>query len=307
MRIGSRTVGGELLGGLLIAVASFQFGGVVVLGKTMANRGVPVSSLLAVRFAIAASVLALVLALTRQRLRAAPREGPRLMMLGIAGYAVEALLFFLAVERGAATAVTLLFFTYPVVVTLLTMALGLGRPNRMVVVALLAAMTGTTIVVGAAGGLSISTSGIVFALLAASSFAGYLVLAPILVRETSSTASSMWVSASASAALALYALLQGARLPSGPAELLGVTGMGVFTAGAFFCLFAGLRLLGAVRTAIVAALEPLSTTLLAVIFLGERLKPTTLLGGAFILSGAVAASVARATRRAAPEPEIPAP
>ena len=46
----------EALGGVLVALASVQFGLVVVLGKVASNRGVPVESLLAIRFGIAALV-----------------------------------------------------------------------------------------------------------------------------------------------------------------------------------------------------------------------------------------------------------
>jgi len=69
--------------------------------------------------------------------------------------------------------------------------------------------------------------------------------------------------------------------------------MAAFTAGAFVCLFAGLRRLGAVRTSIVAATEPLAAAALAVIFLSERLHAGTVLGGLLILAGAIAASIAR--------------
>jgi hypothetical protein len=80
--------------------------------------------------------------------------------------------------------------------------------------------------------------------------------------------------------------------------------MGLASAGAFFCLFAGLRLIGAVRAAIVAALEPLSTAALSFVFLDEPLRAGTLAGGALILAGATAAGVAR---RAEPEPETAVP
>jgi len=115
----------------------------------------------------------------------------------------------------------------------------------------------------------------------------------------------MWVSAAAAAAIAVYAFaVRGAAVPQGARQWWPVVGTGVFTSGAFFALFAGLRRLGAVRTAIIAALEPLSTATLAVIFLGDPLRPGTIGGGVLILAGAVAASVARARR---PEPETSVP
>src|SRR5437773_10093230 len=82
------------VGGALVALASLQFGGVVVLGKLVIDGGLPVPSFLAVRFAVAAMLLGLALVATRQPLAAARGEGWRLAGLGIAGYAVEAGLFF---------------------------------------------------------------------------------------------------------------------------------------------------------------------------------------------------------------------
>src|SRR5207248_1507351 len=161
-------------------------------------------SMLAIRFGIAAVLL--VAALVVRRELPAPAAGERIPLaaLGVAGYAVEATLFFLALEHGQAAAVTLLFFTYPVIVALASWALGRGAPG--------------------------------------------------------------W--------------------------LLG--GRGAATAGAFVCLFAGLLRLGPVRTAIVAATEPLAATVLAAIFLHQPIRASVAGGGVLILAGAVAASLARA-------------
>jgi drug/metabolite transporter (DMT)-like permease len=80
--------------------------------------------------------------------------------------------------------------------------------------------------------------------------------------------------------------------------------MGILTAGAFFCLFAGLRRIGAVRTSIVASLEPVATALLALAFLGEPLGAGVMAGGLLILAAATTASVAR---RGLTEVETPTP
>jgi drug/metabolite transporter (DMT)-like permease len=82
-----------------------------------------------------------------------------------------------------------------------------------------------------------------------------------------------------------------------------VLGTAAFTAGAFFCLFAGLRRLGPVRTSIVAATEPLAASALAVAFLHQRLTAGIVGGGVLILAGAVTASLAR--RDHAAEPPVP--
>ena len=296
---------GELLGGSFVALAALQFGAVVIMGKVLAERAVPVPTMLAVRFALAGAVLAVAMIVTRMPLRPARGEGLRLLLLGGIGYATESGLFFLALRFGTAAAITLLFFTYPVWVAILSAVMGMGVPGRMVIGALGMTLAGAALVVASAGGLDITTTGGILALASSVTFSLYLVGAERSGKETSSPAAAMWVSLSAAAGLALFAATSGqARLPVGAAEWLPVSGMGAFTAGAFFCLFAGLRRIGAVRTSIVASLEPVSTALLALIFLGEALAAGVVGGGLLILAGAITASVAR---RGVAEPEAQGP
>ena len=283
----------DALGGAFIAIASLQFGGTVILGKIATASGLPVPSMLAVRFGIAAVGLAALLVATRQPIRAARGEGARLVTLGAAGYAVESGLFFLALGRGTAAAVTLLFFTYPIWVAVLSAVLGMGVPGWLVGGALVAAVAGAGLVVASSGGLDISVAGIGFALAAAAAFSIYLLGADALVRRTSSLAAAAWVSGSASIALAAVAIATGSRPPSGWSEWLPVVGMGLLTSGAFACLFLGLRRVGAVRTSIIAAFEPVATAILAFTFLGEAVRAGVVGGGALILAAAVVASLAR--------------
>lgn len=295
----------EALGGLLVALSAVQFGLVVVLGKVASNRGVPVESLLAIRFAIAAALLAIGVAVRRTSLRPAKGEGMRLVILGAAGYGVEATLFFLALARGTASAVTLLFFVYPVLVTAVSALTGAHLPGKLVLGSLATAVAGVALVVGTSGRLDVTTTGILFALGSAIMFSLYLTGMERTLKQTSSVAAAIWVSAAASAAIAVYAFAShNAAAPHEWPQWWPVLGTGIFTSGAFFGLFAGLRRLGAVRTSIVAALEPFSTATMAVIFLGDPLRAGTVAGGVLILGAAVVASVARARR---PEPEAYVP
>jgi drug/metabolite transporter (DMT)-like permease len=289
-----RRPGVETIGALFVALAALLFGGTVVLGKVLANREFPVTSMLAIRFAVAATLLGATVALLRQPLRPAPGEGRGLIALGAVGYATESSLFFLALGHGTASAVTLLFFTYPAMVAVYSAVLGMGLPGWLTTGSLVAALAGAAVVVGSSGGLAVSGAGVAFALGSALTFSLYLIGLEVTLERTSSLCASMWVSASASASLAVLALLGGdGRLPSGPEEWWPIVGMGAFTAAAFTSLFMGLRRLGAVRTSIIAALEPLAAAGLAFAFLGESLRPGTVAGGALILSAAVTASLAR--------------
>jgi drug/metabolite transporter (DMT)-like permease len=295
----------DLVGVGFVLLTSLQFGSVVVLGK-IATRvgGLPIASLLAVRFALSAALLGLALVVLRRPLRAARGEGWRLAVLGVAGYAVEAEFFFAGLKHGTAAAATILFFTYPVAVALISFAIGKGLPGWLLGGALLAAVAGAAVVAIAGGGVDIDGVGVALELGSSLTFACYLVGADVVLKRTDSLVGAMWVAAAAAIGLAVYAIATGdAQLPKGWHQWGPVLGMGAFTAGAFATLFAGLRRLGAVRTAILSASEPLTASVLAAIFLGERVGVGTAVGGVMIVGAAVAASAARA--QAPREPPIP--
>jgi drug/metabolite transporter (DMT)-like permease len=296
----------DAVGGLLIVLASIQFGIVVVLGRIVTDgpEGMPVPAMLAIRFGVAALLLFATLLGLRRTVLPARRERVPLAVLAVAGYAVEASLFFLAVQHGEAAAVTLLFFTYPIVVTLGSMVLGQGVPGRVVLFSLAAAVAGSALVILGGGGLAIEGLGVVFALGAAAVYSCYLLGVDRVVRATEPLSGAMWVSLFASLGLALYAVVSGGvQAPDGIRQWAPLVGMGAATAGAFVCLFAGLRRLGPVRTAVVAATEPLAATVLAFLFLDEPIRAGVVAGGVLILAGAIAASLARAAPGT--EPDVP--
>src|SRR5919108_556128 len=155
------------------------------------------------------------------RPRPARGEWGRVLLLGAVGYGVEAAFFFLALGRGTAATVTLLFYTYPVWVAVLSAVFGMGLPGILVGGALAAAVVGSGVVVASSGGLDITTLGILFALASAVTISFFLIGLETLVRRTSPLASSMWIALAASAGQAAFSLTTGVRLPARPAVLFG--------------------------------------------------------------------------------------
>src|SRR5438105_7950048 len=121
-------------------------------------------------------------------------------------------------------------------------------------IALVGAMSGSALVIAFSGRLAISSLGVAFSLGSALSFTAYLLVLDHVVRRTDPLVTSMWVAGSASVALVVYAFASGGSWgTSGAKTWAEIAGMGVGTAGAFVCLFVGLKRLGPVRTSIVAA------------------------------------------------------
>ncbi|MGH2591624.1 MAG: DMT family transporter, partial [Actinomycetota bacterium] len=166
---------------------------------------------------------------------------------------------------------------------------------RLTVVALVCAVAGAAIVAGTGAGLAIETAGVAFALAAAVTYSAYLVGADLVLRLTNPLTSAMWVSGGASVALFAFSTIAGRfTSPTNAADWWALLAMGLASAGAFVCLMGALQRIGAVRTAIVSATEPLSAAFLGFVFLNETVGAGTAIGGGLILVAAVVASLARA-------------
>ena len=284
----------DLLGGLSAALSAILFGAIIIWGRFVLERGIPVETMLSIRFAIGALVLGAAILVTRRPMLAEPGERFRLVMLALFGYAIEASIYFTATQHGTVASVTLLFFIYPVWVMLWARALGGRSPTGLTVVALVCAVLGAVIVVGTGTGLSIDGVGVVLALATSLTYSGYLTGADRWIRRTNALTAAMWVSAGASAGLFVWATAVGHwELPSGAAEWGPLVGMGLASGAAFFFLMEALNRIGAVRTAIISAMEPLAAAVLGFLFLDESVTAGVAAGGLLILVGSVLASLAR--------------
>src|SRR5262245_31098532 len=126
---------------LCLASAAF-FGAMPIFGRFAYEAGVSPGALLLVRFILAAAMLTTLL-LARPGLRrvadlsARPgrslsRGGTILLALGLgaAGYAAQAGLYFAALQRLDASLLSLILYTYPVLVTIAAVLLGRDRLTR---------------------------------------------------------------------------------------------------------------------------------------------------------------------------------
>ena len=273
--------------GVLAAVGSATaFGVTIVVQRSLAKSGLAVTAALAVRFGIAGLVLLGFLALRRSPLRPVPGERARAFLLGVVGYAGEAALFYLALQRGSAAAVSLLFYAYPAIVTLLEVGLRI-RPPRLLTFGVVALSTvGVVLVVITGDRVSITPAGVAYSLAAATSFSCYLLLSQRLVPKSPPTVVGAHVATGASLALLTAGVVAGTlHVPASDLPLLALNG--VTTAIAFALLYLALANLTAGAAAVVMTLEAFVAVALAAVVLGERIRPAQLVGGLAIVAAAV--------------------
>ncbi len=111
------------------------------------------------------------------------------------------------------------------------------------------------------------------------------------------------VIASAAVPFAALALARGPAIPASAAGWSAVLAIAlVSTVAAITWFFAGLKRIGPTRASTLSTVEPAVTVALAAIFLGERIAPMQMAGGALILAAVVllaraGAQDARGTKR----------
>jgi drug/metabolite transporter (DMT)-like permease len=236
----------------LVIGSACCFGTLGVFGKLAYRLGLTTPQLLSYRFALAALLLWLAAAVTRQGLP--PRRSLiGLAIMGGAGYVGQSASYFSALHYIPVSTTALLLYTFPVVVTLLARLL-FGEPLGWTKIgAVVLAFIGTMLVVEAQLKAA-PPIGIVLGLTSAAVYSGYILFGS--------------------------RLLPGIPPVSATATIVGTT----IPVLAFIL---GLRLVGASRAAILSTFEPASSVLLAVLILGESANPIQYLGGAFILASVV--------------------
>jgi drug/metabolite transporter (DMT)-like permease len=280
----------RLSGVLLVALSATCFAAMPVFARAMYADGGDPSTLLLLRFVLAAGLL-LLLAVRR----AARPTGATLVGLVLLGalYVCQSLAYFTALTMTAASLLGLLLYVYPVVVALLASMLFHIPLTRARIAALTVALAGAALTIGPVG--DGNWLGIGLGMASALIYAGYILIATRLTRNVDPVWSSAIITASAASIFGALALARGVALPMSSIGWVAVGAIAlVSTVVAILTFLAGLRRIGPTDAATLSTLEPAMTALLAVTLLGESLAPVQIAGGALIVSAALIVARAEA-------------
>jgi drug/metabolite transporter (DMT)-like permease len=196
------------------------------------------------------------------------------------------MLAFSALQLMPASTYSLLFYTYPAVIVVMSLFLGERLVGRgWLALALTLAGTILTAPNFQSGLANIDPKGAVFTLLNAIAYSFYVVWSGRLLRDKgASLQASAWIITGTLLALIAIVLFSGVRLPASAESWLLICIIGLAgTVLPLATLFAGLERIGAAKSAILSTVEPICTLLLALILLGEAMQPLQWIGGSLIL------------------------
>jgi drug/metabolite transporter (DMT)-like permease len=286
-----RSRGGDRRDLAVALTAAFAFGCTILFSRIVARDQLAPSVALGIRFGVAGCILFGVLGALRRPLLPPPGERIAAIALGLCVYAVESTCFYMALERGTAAAVAVIFYAYPAVVALVETATGAIKLRARTLVALALSISGSAVVAIGGGSVAITRTGALLVGGAVVMFSTYALASDRLLTRTDSLTAAAWTAVGASVGVTAFGAARGQlTAPSGRA-LAALIANGVATAAAFALFFVVLDRIGPTRTGICMAFEAVTGIALAAIFLGESLRPVVAFGGAAVLGGAVLAAL----------------
>ncbi|MEV7013422.1 DMT family transporter [Streptosporangium sp. NPDC051022] len=289
-------------------VSATGFGLMPVFASYAYGTGMSVTTLLMVRFAIAAAVFLAWLGLRGRLGRPTRRQWATLALLGGGMYAAQSLLYFTAVQRIAPALAVLLLYLYPGLVSVLSALVDRTRIGWTVAGPILVSLAGLALVVGRLD-TGLDVPGVLAAVGAAVAYACYIVLGSRVSAALSPAVTTAYLAMFATGSFALLGLVSGgldlgfAAPGWGWAAAVAL----VSTVLAISLFFVGATALGPVRASILSMLEPVVAVLASWLLLGGTLSWAQLAGGAVVLAGAVWGILASAPReRLTADSDVPA-
>lgn len=267
---------------LLIILSALSFGSISVLTVLITAAGVPLLTAMAWRYVLGVAFLAVVA--RPSQLRTIPKQRVvQLLIIGGCGQALITYLSLHALEYIPVGPLAFLFYTYPAWVALLAALRKTEKLTPVRVIALTLALAGVTIMVGAPTE-KLNPIGVMLALVSALIYSAYLPALEHVQQGVPAIIATLLLIAGAAITFVIAALLMGQLdLPPGIAVWSEILVLAlVSTVIAFLTLIKGLAVLGPVRTAIIATVEPFFTATLGVLVLGNQLSASTLIGGILI-------------------------
>jgi len=266
----------------LIVISALSFGSISVLTVLTTDAGIPLLTIMAWRYVLGAFVLGA----TARPMRDASTSKRRVIQLLLIGGFGQALITYLSLYSLRYIPVgplAFLFYTYPAWVAIIAAIRGTERLTIVRVVALLLALIGVTVMVGTPME-KLNPIGVGLALVSAVLYSIYLPALEHVQEGIPAMFATFWLIVGAAVSFVLAALFAGQLfIPQAASAWANIFLLAVVsTVIAFSSLIKGLSVLGPVRTAIIATVEPFFTAILGTIVLGNQVSVATFAGGILI-------------------------
>lgn len=287
-------------GTLLVFAAATCFGTIGIFGELAVAIDLSFATLLPARFVVATLAVLALAGIRGWRLPATRRTWLSTLVLGVV-YAGLTLTFFVSLRYLTAGLATIVLYTYPAFVVVLSAA-ALGEVVTARKVVALALATGGVALVVSTDTAGADPLGVALALGAAVCYALYTTGSRFVLASVTPRGLLVGVLLGTTGCMAVYGALDGGlAVPVGRTEWALVVGLAVVSTVLPQLLFyEGVARLEASRAGVVSTVEPVVTVALGAVLLDEPLTAFVVAGGVLVLGGVVLVNRGRTERDADP-------
>ena len=272
-------------GFIFVVLAGIGFGFLGIFGRLAFQSGLSVGELLTFRFSLAGLLMWIGLFIfKREQIRLSLKQILISCSLGVFGYAVFSTLYFKSIEGISVPLAALLLFTFPIFVNLAAHFILKQRMSKKQFSSLLIACVGLGILLW--GPLVVnSLTAVIYALLAAVTYAVYVLVSGEAQKDVPPLSSSLYVISSAAVALFLFHRPDFSKISNLSFEQIWIIiGIAlVSTIGPLTLFLAGLQRLPSSKASIVVMIEPVVAAVAAWLLLNEQLSSVQLIGSALVM------------------------
>ena len=284
------------LGTCLAVVAAVSFAAGTTTAVVAYDAGATPLSVITTRTTFTLVVVFVLIRVTGASLGMARRDRAIALAVGLV-LGVQSYSHYEAVGLLPVAIAILVLYLYPLLVGLISHVTGNEKMTRALGVALVAALVGLFFALDITGG-GLDPTGILLAVVAASTFAVVIVVNASLIRRTgASLPVTFHMNLAASAAfIALCAGLGEFPLPASRDGWIAFAAVPLFYSIGLISFFVAIGVTGAVRASLVMNLEPIAAIVFGFALLRQVLAPLQLFGAALVI-GAIVAAKWQAERR----------
>lgn len=277
-----------IVGTAMVALSATGFATLPIFMKFAFAAGANTLTILGFRFILASFILWSILTINHRPFRIPARQIIQLCLMGAIGYGTMSFLFALTVETLPASLSTMLLYTYPALVTVISFLVGDERLSWKKIIALLICFSGLALTLGITVP-EVKLIGLLTGLGAAFVYSCYIVIGNRVLKQVDSLVATTYVCTSAGISFIVIGIFNSSLIMTLPAfgwmALLGIAIFGTIVGILGF--FVGITRIGAANASIISCLEPVITVGLSVFLLGDVLSVLQIIGGALIIAGVV--------------------
>jgi drug/metabolite transporter (DMT)-like permease len=272
--------------GLLLASAT-GFTLSLLIANMALKDGIDLHTSNAVRFIVTVTLLFLFQKLSGKKLKLPARERNVSLGLGIAVF-VMGIGYLGATRYIPVSLAALVFYTFPFFVAIVS-RFTKNEPLTLIrILAIIIAFIGLALALEIQSVASLDWRGILFGLAASIGATALVIFSSLTLRTADPQAVNFHCLAAGTVLLvALLLLLGGPSSKISPAGLLKLCGSGSALTLGYAAFFAGLEIIGPLKTAMLLNMEPVFTIIFAAVLLGERLSPFQIIGAGLVITGII--------------------